>query len=265
MTALYVATLAGAGRVDVDHVACVDLLRAQAAPLGVTVHVRRFKSGGVERNRNLAVADFLRRHETHLVFLDSGVIFDPADLLTMVDAGLPLVGAAPPGKAIDWTRVGVAARGGAPDAALKWIASDPMVSITPAQLQAEPIRVPGQRGLYLACNGLSTAYMVIARATLTAFVAHYHQRIAYVTDPGFDDGFSRLYLVFHHQRDPENDSPAGGYKGEDFAFCQLWRMMGGQVAVYADAKVIQNGTQPFCLQLSRLVPAAKKILWTPGD
>lgn len=263
---LFVATLAGAGRIDADHAECIHRLRVAAANEGIKITVRYMSSGGVDRNRNLAVAEMLKSEADALFFLDSGLIFDERDALAMYRSTLQgIIGGAPPGKAVDWKRVADAARMGAPAEVLPWLASDPMVSVDPEQFARPPLMDHGKP--YMVGLGVSTACMLVRRATLERFIATYRERIEYVTDPGFDAGHRKLHLVFHHQRDPANDTPSGGYKGEDYAFCTMWRQMGGQVWVYADAKLIQRGSLDFRYQLSRVLAAARaqRLIALPGD
>lgn len=263
MTALFVATLAGAGRIGYEHANCVNLLMGKCAELGWRMRRQCWGGGGVERGRNIMVAEFLRKTKaTDLVFVDSGLSFNPDDVAAMVQSPYDVIGGAYPLKTIDWERVHAAARAGMPASALKWIASGPVLSVTPKQLAA-PLRPPSG-GTFIECDGVGTGFMVVRRHVLERFVAHFHERIAYQTSVEFD-GFDDLHLVFHHQRDPEHDDPSGGYKGEDYAFCQLWRMMGGKVHCYTEAALAQLGSHTFVHQLSRVLPAEQRIVWTPED
>ena len=191
MTSLYVATLAGAGRVDVDHAASVDGLRALCSELGWRIKVRRQRNFGVDHSRNWCAADMLQRSDaTHMVFLDSGLVFDPKDVARMVRSELPLVGVAPPGKDIDWQRVQQMAAAGVPWQALKWVASIPMLQCDVGQLGAEPVARLLPLGTFLRVTGLSTAYMLIARETLQSMLVRYDGRFARSADPETNEGLS---------------------------------------------------------------------------
>jgi hypothetical protein len=235
----------------------------QCAELGWRMRRQCFGGAGVERGRNVLLAEFLRKSKaTDLVFIDSGLTFRPEDLVAMVESPFDVIGVAYPLKEIDWERVAAAARAGMPPALLKWIASNPVLSVRPEQL-ARPIHPPSG-GTFVECDAVGTACVVIRRHVLERFIAAEQERIGYRSTVRYD-GFEDMHLVFHSERDPEQDDPSGGYKSEDFAFCQRWRMLGGKVHCYADAQVAQLGQHTFFHHFGRLLPAAQRILWTPQD
>src|ERR1700755_2376641 len=139
---LFVHTLAGAGRIGYRHAECVAMLRDLCRGMGWRCTVKRFGGAGVERGRNLGVAEFLRDPAlTDFVSIDSGLSFDSAAVVTMARSPFDVIGAAYPAKSIDWKRVRDAALAGIPAGLLPWIASDPILSATAEQLAA-PIYPP---------------------------------------------------------------------------------------------------------------------------
>lgn len=253
---LFVATLAGAGRVGYKHAdACYHLAQA-CAERGWTWKRACNGGAGVNRGRNLLVAEFLDTACDTFVSIDSGLTFQPKDVVRMVESPYEVVGAAYPIKGINWERVAEAAKKGMPAKLLPWLASDMVCSVTPAQF-AKPLHPPGG-GTFFEVDGVGTGFVVIRRHVLEQYIALSKDRIAYRTSRAFD-GREAMHAVYNDERDPQNDTPSGGWKGEDYAWCQRWRMMGGQVHVYADAAVSQLGSLEYVMQLSKLLPAGALI------
>ena len=160
----------------------------------------------VSRARNRIAAKFLAGGCTHLLFLDTDLIFSPEHIARLIGHGLPFVCGLYPKK----------------QAGISWVCN------TRAEYPPRDEATGLQRILY---GG--TGCMLIAREVLEAIVAKFPD-LAYEPDDGEPD--QPLYDFF---RVGVHADPATGrrrYLSEDWFFCQMALEAG--VPLYADTCVV---------------------------
>lgn len=196
---LYIAIPAYTGQVSVQtaHALLGGVPLLQSAGVDVTTD---FLAGCcyLDHVRNLMVERFLKSDATDLLFVDADVGFGPEALLRIAKAPRPVVAGVYPKKT--------------PDGSAQWpldftgdyLASDADGLIEAAHVATGFLRINRAVFETLEANGLAPAYA--------------HQDIAKPEARRF----------FHC------DVRGGLYWGEDFQFCEDWRLLGGSIHIIPD-------------------------------
>ena len=193
----------------------------------------------ITRGRNTLVSFFMENQEaTHLFFIDADIEFQPEDLLRMVAYDKPITVGAYPKKAVNWDSILAAARN--PDLdedanSIEGHSSNYVVNFdfltdengnrTPqVQIVANLVRL----------QDAGTGFMCIRKDVIQQMMDA-HPELKYNNDINVDKKFEPfMYALFDTMIDPESRR----YLSEDYTFCRLWQMMGGQV--YLDPRTALN-------------------------
>ena len=245
------------GRCHAEFAYALARLSALCTHLGIDLELY-FVSGEplVMKARNAIADRFLQSGAAYLMLIDADIDFQPADVLAMValqaqvDGPYDVLCAAYPLKRIDWGNVAKAAVQG-------------LGSANPAELlrYAAPIRLsPADEGHFdlaqpIEVTQAGTGFMMIRRATLEAFAAHYPQRryrsadaeggrvVTQFFDTAIDGTVEtlednlRTFLLKNPDADhdairrflAERATGPHDYVSEDFMFCRLVRGAGHKV------------------------------------
>ena len=171
----------------------------------------------VSRARNAAVAHFLEDEEnTHLLFIDSDIIFEPEDVYRLIQADKDVIAGMYPKKYIVWDR----------------LKKDPNAERVDFPIGGE-IKVTDDN--YVESNYLPTGFLMIKREAILKLIAE-HPELKYRNDIdgyGFDnDNFYNLFNAGIRN---------GIYESEDWGFCSLWKESGGQVLIHPDINLKHVG------------------------
>lgn len=171
----------------------------------------------VSRARNAAVAHFLEDEEnTHLLFIDSDIIFEPEDVYRLIQADKDVIAGMYPKKYIVWDR----------------LKKDPNAERVDFPIGGE-IKVTEDD--YIESNYLPTGFLMIKREAILKLIAD-HPELKYRNDIdgyGFDnDNFYNLFNAGIRN---------GIYESEDWGFCSLWKESGGQVLIHPDINLKHVG------------------------
>lgn len=235
------------------------------------------QTSGIDRSRNICTANFLQSDGTHMMFIDSDVSFDPKDVVIMLESGLPIVGAAHPGKDIDWGRVennvknGETAKG-----RLKEMVSRSIVNVEDPNKLRVLIDSSGNR--FLDVKTLPTSFLMMRREAIVKFIEAYKHEIAYRTDYEplgathyaiWRQGMSqdvgreaaaralvvaarngksaeRLFELAMYYRDACGDPSALPiFETEDWKMSTMWRMLGERLYCLLDCKLHHTGNYVF--------------------
>ena len=205
--AVYIATPTLDGSLDARYVSALlqsaDALRAQRIHYEIG-----FELGNslIADARNQLASRFLRSGCTDLVFIDSDLAWQPADLLRLLAWPVPLV-------------AGVYQRKSAKlDFAVKF----------------GPRIVP--RGELITAERVGTGFLRLRRDCLEK-LAHAHPEWKLI-DPK-DPGNHRLHALF------DTSIEDGQFIGEDFTFCNRWRAIGGEVLVDPKIRLAHYGLHAY--------------------
>jgi hypothetical protein len=169
--------------------------------------------------RNLLTAWFLNKTNcTHLLFIDSDMVFRSADVLAMIDQDKDIIAAICPRKEINWPNVAAAAR-------------------QDIELPARDLsKLVGSYGTFRLLNpdepvvldkpvevtGIGTGIMLIKRRVFEVMAEAYPDAVTRSHDATF--GGQQIHTFFDLGRDDQ-----GNMLSEDIAFCKRWRDIGGKV------------------------------------
>jgi hypothetical protein len=213
---------------------------------------------GIERSINEMIRAGLDDPEvTDFLSWDADVILRPKDVAVMLACPYDVVGAPYSLGAIEWHQVAQYARAGVLPEMLPWLASAMACHFTPEQME-RPVRSPF--GTFLEVDGMGLGSLLFRRHVFERFIAEGHATPYSRTLP--DGSRQREHMLFAHGRDPDNDTPEGGYKGEDYRFCAQWRTMGGKIYAYATAQTQHVKSHVFnaCLEAHLNLIAKARVL-----
>lgn len=197
---LFVAILAGGGKLFYENELCVSMLRELAPKAGLDVLVSYDPGTGVDRARNRQVAAFLKSKATHLMMLDNDLGFNPNDVVKMVASNLDFVAGAYPRKQVEWAQVEAAVRQGVPAEKLhEWACSFIYNTVVDNDGGNNAIEAPGL-GTFIEIEEIGTGFMVMKRSVIEKMIAAYKNEMAYVTD--YEPRGEIHHMVFACGSDP---------------------------------------------------------------
>lgn len=197
---------------------CMMALQAQK-PLPMAVHI--CQGDGVARSRNTLTAEFLRSDCTHLLFIDSDLIFSAEHIARLLTRNVSVVGGFYPKKQ---------------DGKLEWV-----INTLPNH---PPVRPDGLQSV----RYVGTGFLCVERSVFVAMAEKYPE-IAYREDYG-DRLVAHDFWPMGVYR--KNASDEGRYLSEDWYFCQRWLDMGGEV--FADTVTVLKHIGPIIFPLQSQEP-----------
>ena len=176
----------------------------------------------INRARNAAVAQFLSNPDnTHLLFIDADIEFSTEIILRMIRADKDVIGV---GYAQKWLNIHK----------MKQVFSDSNTPTNPIELctNASIHLLPEEKGPIQEVEYCTTGCLLIKRHVLDKMVEKYPDRkYANDVDAYMGSKPEMFYNLFCIEIHPESKR----LESEDYAFCRLWREMGGKIHVIVDA------------------------------
>ena len=234
-TRITLATPCFGGLVTQLYMRSVMELVAVARSVGFQVAVELLGHDSlITRSRNTLVGRFLQDPDaTHLLFVDADIGFEPDQLARMLQFGQDVVAGIYPLKLTEWGDGGLQrALAGEPleTAGLRYVGT----ACTGAEFQERDGFVTGQYA--------GTGFMLIRREALQRMVTAYPE-LRYDATPGYSGASGES---FHHALfDCVIDPATQRYLGEDYAFCQRWRAIGGAVWLDTRSTLTHVGSTEF--------------------
>ena len=196
------------------------------------------KSSLVTQGRNLCVAGFLESKASHLLFIDSDIYFQSKSIFSMLKAEKDIISVPYPLKTLMW------------DKAYKKMLEGKIKSADDIRraLHTYPMKVPNVNDIKLD-NGVMevtdspTGCMLIKRNVIEKMIEKYPEKQIvqktvingeYVDKPNMWNFFDT-----HHDTDTKT------FNGEDFAFCQLWRNLGGKCYAFINDSIVHVGEHQY--------------------
>lgn len=170
----------------------------------------------ITRGRNSLLAKFLafEPKSTHLMFVDSDIGFEPAEIIKLLLARKNVVGGLYPKKSL------------------------PIQYVVNKVPNAE--KDPNNENLVEVAN-LGTGFMMIERNVLETIVAN-HPELHYCDSIGLDPKYDPYkYNIF----DTTVDEVTKELLSEDYHFCKLWRGYGGKIWADLSIKLTHSGYYKF--------------------
>ena len=189
----------------------------------------------ITRSRNTLVSTFLNDTDaTHLLFIDADISFAPEQVVRLLAADKDVAGAMYPIKALDWAH----AADRRPDSAET--GEEAAMHYVGAPLEDERARWDGD---FVTASYVGTGMMLIRRRVLEMMIGVYPhlQYSAIHAYPRVERTPATQYALF----DCLIDERTGLYLSEDYAFCQRWRAMGGDIWLDTAARLTHTGAYGF--------------------
>ncbi len=200
----------------------------------------------ISRARSTIAARFLDTPDaTHLLFVDADISFALEQLLRLLAFDRDFAAAFYPLKQVEWGAIPARVVAGETleAAGLSYVGS---------LCEGDALRTE---------NGFATArfagsgFQLIKRAVFERMIAGYpHLKFSAVDTPaGHVPQSAHLYALF----DPLIDAETGRYRSEDYAFCQRWRDLGGEIWLDLESRLTHTGLQQFAGDTSRRFAALR--------
>ncbi|MEW5787464.1 MAG: hypothetical protein AB1899_06380 [Pseudomonadota bacterium] len=188
----------------------------------------------ITRSRATLVAKFLDNSAaTHLMFIDSDIGFEAEQFARLFRQDKDVCAAMYPIKELDWLRLpGRQARGESlASAGLNFVGT----LCTDAQLRIE--------GEFATARYAGAGFLLIKRHVLEQLILAHPElkfQAIHAQDPEAP-GMAHRYALF----DPIIDRETGDYLSEDYAFCQRWRDLGGEIWLDLKSRLCHVGSNEY--------------------
>ena len=204
----------------------------------VKVTFQIMKSSLVTQGRNLCVSGFLSSKYTHMLFVDSDILFNAESIFKMIERDKDIISIPYPLKTFNWDKVYKKFKQGEiknPQELGKW------ANIYPMKVENEK-DITVERGVIEVTHS-PTGCMLIKRNVFDKLIQKYPEKAIvqktvingeYITKP-------HMWNFFDCLHDPVEKT----YLGEDFAFCKLWRDIGGQCFAFIDDPIAHIGEHQY--------------------
>jgi hypothetical protein len=237
-TTLLVATPVHS-EVSIHYTESLLTLQGLGHSLGLTIDFLLLKSSLVTQGRNLCVANFLNKKEyTHMLFIDSDISFDPSSVIKLLKCDKDVVSIPYPMKTINWNKV----HGRVQD--------DKNISIEDLSKSGftYPIKVEDQQNINVSKGVMEvthapTGFMLIKKEAILKMVEKYPN--LKIKQPTIVNGEAKDTDNLWNFFDTWFDQATNKYYGEDFAFCQKWRDIGGKCYCYVNDFITHVGEYSF--------------------
>jgi FkbM family methyltransferase len=204
------------GHPTMSFVKCLMELQAKK-PCQCEPHVG--SGDGVGRTRNVLTAEFLKSDCTHLLFMDSDLIFTVDHVKELLLANQPVVGGFYPKKQ---------------QGRLEWVVN-PLIPSPPMREDAlQPLKYIG------------TGFLCIKREVFEQMIVAYPE-LSFREDYG-NRGIAHDFWSMGVYRPKDNPKDEGRYLSEDWFFCQRWLDMGGEVFGHTKVALRHQGSVVFPLK-----------------
>ena len=204
----------------------------------VEVAFQIMKSSLVTQGRNLCVSGFIESGMTHMLFVDSDILFNAHSIFKMIERDKDIISIPYPLKTFKWDKAFKKFQEGkikTHEDIPKW------TNVYPMKLENHN-NVQVQNGVIEVTHS-PTGCMLIKRRVFDKLIQHYPDKEIiqktvingqYVTKP-------HLWNFFDCLHDPVEKT----YLGEDFAFCKLWRDIGGKCYAFIDDPIAHIGEHQY--------------------
>jgi hypothetical protein len=204
----------------------------------VNIEFSIIKSSLVTQGRNLCVSAFLQSNCTHMLFIDSDIFFHANSIFKMIDCDKEIISVPYPLKSFMW------------DKAFDLIKKGKIKS--PEQLAESmntyPMRVPNNEDIrvnkgVIEVTHSPTGCMLIKRSVFDKLIKAYPEKKIVQNTIINSEMVPRKHMwnFFDCLHDPVEKT----YLGEDFAFCKLWKDIGGTCYAYVLDEIVHIGEHQY--------------------
>jgi hypothetical protein len=180
-----------------------------------------FNESLITRARNALTQAFLKSDCTHLMFIDADILFNPADVVTMLKADKDVIGGIYPKKEINWVTVRQAIEAGVPNEMLKHHTGSFVVNLVD---YATSVTVPVNEPVEV--QNMGTGFLLIKREVFDKLKPTVPSYSNDVSDLGNTIGARE---IIHEYFATSIEESTNRLLSEDYHFCSIYRAMGGQI------------------------------------
>ena len=204
----------------------------------VDVAFQIMKSSLVTQGRNLCVSGFIESGLTHMLFIDSDILFNAESIFKMIERDKDVISIPYPLKTLMWDKAFRKMQKGqikTPDDIRKSLHSYPMKVSNPNDIDVD-------KGVIEVTHS-PTGCMLIKRQVFDKMIKAYPDKQIvqktvingeYVDKPNMWNFFDTIH-------DPETKT----YLGEDFSFCKIWTEIGGKCHAFIDDPIAHIGEHQY--------------------
>jgi hypothetical protein len=186
----------------------------------------------ISRARNSSVAFMLAKDYTHLLFVDTDIVFNAYDVLKLIDADEEVTVGVYGKKYWSHQKMqSMASTGQLPDH-WRYLATDFSTELSQEKiLEAHKGKSP------IETSYAATGFMLIKRSCIEKIIEK-KPEIKYTNDiDGYMDAGDNFYDIFQCKVNPETKK----YESEDYGFCKLWTSLGGSIKIIPDISLGHRG------------------------
>ena len=233
------ATPAYASNCAVNYTTSMFKLAGVAARNGLDCDLMMHSESLVTSARNKIVAKFLDGSYTHLFWIDADIGHTPEAVMRLLLSDYDVVSQPYPLKEIIWPE------GGIPYAGMTQKEFEDLYYRYPVNLGRGVNGVDADEHGFIEVANTTTGFMCIKRRVLTKMKEAYpelHYNLSPPRDPNeLRPSEENNFLFFDCRVSPETNE----YLSEDYAFCKLWREIGGKVMADTASKLSHLGQYLF--------------------
>ena len=235
---LFVATPVHS-EVSIHYMQSVFKLQAKCHEKKIPIMLQLMKSSLVTQGRNLCVSEVLNSGYTHMLFIDSDILFDADSIFKMIEKDEEVLSIPYPMKVIQWDKV-----------MNKW-RDIPSMNKDQASTSGNmyPVRIKDKEDDITVTNGMielshsMTGCLLIKREALEKMMKAYPELT--IKQETMIDGEKQLRKNFYNFFDTYYDTESKLYLGEDFAFSRLWTKIGGKCMALITEYITHVGDYQF--------------------
>ena len=201
-----------------------SMLKFQAECLSRSIHITidMMKSSLVTQGRNTLVSHFLSGDYTHLLFIDSDILFYPNSIFKMITKNVEVCSIPYPMKLINWDKVFYKV-GDVPS--MNKLQRNTSGNKFPVKIKDKEDEVTFKNEM-IELNFAPTGCMLLKRQVFDKLIKAYPEKSIY--QESMVDGQMTVKPNMYNFFDTYYDEKDKRYYGEDFAFSRLWTNIGGK-------------------------------------
>lgn len=205
---------------------------------GIKVTFQIMKSSLVTQGRNLCVGEFLSNETaTHLLFVDSDIEFNPDTVWKMLEYDKEVISAPYPLKTVNWEKAYNKVKNG--EIKNKKDLENSIYSYPLKIDDSNNIKIDKKTPGLIEVSHSPTGCMLIKKQVFNKMIKAYPDKgiVQKTVINGELVEKANMWNFFDTLHDPIEKT----YLGEDFAFCKLWKDIGGKCYAYVDHPITHVG------------------------
>ena len=218
---LFVATPVHS-EVSIHYMQSMLKFQAECFNKNIFITVDMMKSSLVTQGRNTLVSHFLSGDYTHLLFIDSDILFYPNSIFKMITKNVEVCSIPYPMKLINWDKVFYKV-GDVPS--MNKLQRNTSGNKFPVKIKDKEDEVTFKNEM-IELNFAPTGCMLLKRQVFDKLIKAYPEKSIY--QESMVDGQMTIKPNMYNFFDTYYDEKDKRYYGEDFAFSRLWTNIGGK-------------------------------------